>query len=616
MKTKIFMALIVVMISALMGPPTTVRTSAPVNAVVDRPLVFGTLGLVTHLDPHNAWDGPSMGVIFQVTECLFTYNFASSDMEIVPRLAADCGVWNENNTELTVSLREGVTFHDGNPFNASVVEWNFDRLSAFIIAEKTQIAELYQPLKAIYPTTPLLINNTIVVDEFTVKFKLNYAFAAFVPLLCFTGSSMISPAYFDAPDHNASEFLVATQDHLIGTGPYEYVSTDSIKTVFTAYVDYYRGTPAVKDMEWIQFIDTTTASNALLAGDIDIGAINLEFLDEFEASPDITVGPLMKTTSIRYLGMNNRIINKTFRKAISYAIAYDYIIESIYHGKAARMISPIPEGISYHNPTVQPATYDVEKARGVLIDAGLSKGLNADSTEQEWLDLATFDPIASYNYTYNYGNAIREDLGILLKANCKAIGIKISLTGMTWETYLDRLLGDFHQLELYFIGWGADYNDPANYINPLFSIHSISNGAQVNDSWLQSAMMDALMETDLVSRKAQYFEIQEYIVEDLMPWAFLVVPIIPFVHAKTTSNWSRNPMGYLEFFSISFLGEDAVINDLQMEINCGFEAPWEYFTMSETGDPNNGWQIPGYNLVALIGVAAITIISVIKRRKC
>jgi peptide/nickel transport system substrate-binding protein len=581
MKKNVFVIMSIFMISALIATPAAISAGAPAAAQVDRPLVYGTIGLVVDLDPHFAWDSASIDHQNQVVEGLFAYNLGSKDVEIVPRLALDCGVWTENTTVLTLNLRQGVTFHDGNPFNASAVKWNFDRLNDFILAGETQIAELYEPLAGVYPDTPLLVNKTTVINESIVEFTLNYAYVAFLPLMCFTGSAIISPASVD----NASEFLEAGTDLLVGTGPYVHVSTTTEKTVFAAYADYYRGAPAIQDMEWVAYEDTTTASNALLAGDIDLGDVSTDFYDEFEASALISVGAIMKGTVILYMGMNNKIINKNLRQAISYAIDYDYMIDELRDGNAARMISPVPEGIAYHNPDVMPATYNVTYARSILIDAGYTQGLTEDSTDQEWLDMTDDDPIATFNYQYNFGNVFREDLGILVKANCKAIGVKVYMEGLEWSAYLNRLLGDFDGLELYMIGWGPDYNDPSNFINPLFSNTSLSNGAQVNDEWLQNAMMDALMDTDPVTRKDKYYEIQEYIVEDLMPWVFLYVPLSKNVLANTIHGWNRNPMGQLDFFNAGFLGVNTTVDDPQLLINCGFEAPWDYYVAPEVTDP-------------------------------
>jgi peptide/nickel transport system substrate-binding protein len=606
MKKNSLIIMSLVIMSVLIVTPTKISTETPTGAV-ETPLIYGTIGLVVDLDPHFAWDRASIDHINQVAEGLFAYDLGSSDGGIIPRLAASCGTWNENHTELTVPLRENVTFHDGTAFNASAVKWNFDRLNAFIEAGETQIAEVYEPLAGVYPATPLVISETVVNSEFEVKFKLNYHFAAFLPLLCFTGSVIMSPASVE----NSSEFLELGTDLLVGTGPFVHVSTTSEKTVFAAYTNYYRGTPAVQHMEWVEYEDTIATSNALLSGEMDYGDVSTNFLDEFEASDLITVGEIMKSTAFLYIGMNNKLINKTIRQAINYAIDYDEILEDILEGNAVRMISPVPEGIASHDPDVQPAAYNITKARKFLIDAGLSKGLTADSPDQDWINLAETDPIGSYNYTYNPGNIFREEIGQLVKVNSKAIGINVTIINPVWSDWWQNL--DPDKLALYITAWGPDYNDPSVFINPLFSNTSEYNYANVNDPWLQTAMMEALEDTNPISRKVKYVAIQEYIVEDLMPWVFLYVPISQNVLANTITNWNCNPMDQLDFFSITFHGEDAIMNDPLMDTNCGFEAPWEYYVPPEstetTTDETLPICIPGYRLMALMGVTTLTIMS-------
>jgi peptide/nickel transport system substrate-binding protein len=491
------------------------------------------------------------------------------------------------------------------------VKWNFDRLNIFIEEGRTQIADLYKPLAGIYPTTLLLINETVVVNNFTVKFVLNYPFPAFMQILCFTGSVILSP--HSTP---TDTFLEAGVDLLVGTGPFVHVTTTAEKTIFTANQNYYRGTPAVQHMEWVTMEDTTAISNALLAGEIDFGEVSTDFLEDFENSPNITVGQPLKGTTINYMGMNNKLIEIRMRQAISYAIDYNYIIEDLLNGTVVRMNSPIPEGITYYNRDVKPATYNVAKARNIIIGSGFSEGMSSDSTDQDWLNLAENNPIASYNYSYDYGNAFREEFGHIVKENLKSIGINVILTGMDLSAYSERLNGDFNKLALFVADWTPEYNDPGHCLYTLFSNTSPSNIAQVNHPGIQAKILETIDEPIFSLRKGLYFDLQEYIVEyvGLMPWVFLYVPIIQNVLANTITNWTDNPMGQLEFFSITFHNEDAIIDDPLGKIDCGFEAVWDYYTAPvDTVPPSTHGDIPGYSLVAVISMATLTIMSVASR---
>ena len=160
----------------------------------------------------------------------------------------------------------------------------------------------------------------------------------------------------------------------------------------------------------------------------------------------------------------------------------------------------------------------------------------------------------------------------MLISNLGRIGIKVSDAGSTWSIVLQKVyeLGGHHrnELELLFIGWGADYNDPSNFINPLFTNRSVaSNSAQyngyteameagrdpfdINDN-VQLLMEQALITPDGPAREAMYDRIQELLVED-MPWCFAFSSQGPaWAHASNLKGISYNAMGRYDLFECYF----------------------------------------------------------------
>ena len=117
--------------------------------------------------------------------------------------------------------------------------------------------------------------------------------------------------------------------------------------------------------------------------------------------------------------MNNNQINKTIRQAISYAINYSYIIDVLLEGQGIRIKSPVPKGVLYANWSFNVATMNVTKAREILLDAGVVSGLDP-LIDADWTYLVDYGtPIATYNYSYNFGNYFREGLLILLQENLR-----------------------------------------------------------------------------------------------------------------------------------------------------------------------------------------------------
>ncbi|MCF2141253.1 MAG: ABC transporter substrate-binding protein [Candidatus Lokiarchaeota archaeon] len=555
-KGSIYVLLAVLMISAFATAPAAVFAAEDTDT-----MNYGVGSLVVDLDPQMAWDSASIDVIDQVCEGLFGYNLSDPNLAIIPVLAESLGTWNADATEYTVTLKEGITFHDDTAFDANDVKFTFDRLNYLIENRMTQIAELYEPLASLYPGTPLLINEIEVIDEYTVRFHLNYPYVPFVALLCFSGSYILP----DGGSIPAEELLDTATDVLVGTGPYKYIEKTNEYTKLEYFADWHGERPDrfMKNIIFLLYSDEIVKCQDFLSGDLDwVDRILPEFLPQFEASDQFVVSEPKRGIVILYLGMNNKIINKTMRQAISYAFDYDFVIDNLALGNAARLTSPVPEGIMYHNPDLDYPTNNVTHARQILIDAGIVNGTVYPANDDfAWYTLAIDNPIATYNYTWNDGNEFRQDLGRLCQDNLRKIGIQITFNPITWGEYLTLLFYEPWKLELYMLGWGPDYNDPSNYINPSFSPTSSSNFAQVDDTTLNNLMNDGLTETDPDARRDIYYEIQRFIVEDLMPWIFLYVPLTQEIRPVYIDGIQSNPMGKIYFASMFWTGIGMPQND-------------------------------------------------------
>ncbi|MBY9009535.1 MAG: hypothetical protein KGD74_06690, partial [Candidatus Lokiarchaeota archaeon] len=177
---------------------------------------------------------------------------------------------------------------------------------------------------------------------------------------------------------------------------------------------------------------------------------------------------------------------------------------------------------------------------------------------------------ATFNYTYNIGNDMRENMLTLLTDNCDYIGINIVDAGTTWPQFILSLyeLAGLHRdmVQIYWLGWIPDYNDASNYINPLFTNRSVaSNGAKYNGylsaieagrdelaTWdnVQLLMEAALLETIDATRRVYYNRIQTLLVEEDMPWAFGYTGINNDAWNKDLLGYPSNAMGRLYFYPV------------------------------------------------------------------
>ena len=121
-------------------------------------LSIATYTDVSGFDPHDTSSTPSLSIQSGMFECLFQFD---QDMKVIPVLGTDYKQ-NDTATQFTITLRQGVSFQDGQPFNAEAAKANLDRLANQ--ENKLKRNSLFR-----------LINDVKVVDEYTVEINLSEA---------------------------------------------------------------------------------------------------------------------------------------------------------------------------------------------------------------------------------------------------------------------------------------------------------------------------------------------------------------------------------------------------------------------------------------------------------
>jgi len=264
--------------------------------------------------------------------------------------------------------------------------------------------------------------------------------------------------------------------------------------------------------------------------------------------------------------MNNHWINRDLREAISYAFDYDYLINEIFGGQAVSAKSPLPNGITYSDDSFNAPITDIIHARTVMQSMGYGVGL--DLYDDFVWQSSTF---LSLNYSYNFGNFVREQILYSLEESLGKIGIQVIDAGMTPIDFLRRIFefDDYNRemLQLFWLGWAADYNDPSNFINTLFNSRvidynfflydgdaaAIEAGRDPNllDDNVQLLMDEALIETDPNLREQYYTRIQQLLVVEDMPMVLGCTPIREIWYNSEILGFQFNSMGRLNFFGVT-----------------------------------------------------------------
>jgi ABC-type transport system substrate-binding protein len=558
------------------------------------------------LDPADAYDSVSIDVIAQVFEGLYKYDLAG-DMSSVPNLASEMGTWSTDMLNLTVKLRPDVVFHDGSPFNASVVKWNFDRLMRFVNDTANTPAVLYVNDVLVWNETinatakeyelhyqPIL-KETHVDNNLQVTFVLNKPWAVWEKLLAFSGSFMLKPnaKYDDA--------FLTTDDvaDAIGTGPFKLVSiVPDQKTSFKRYETYRLGKANITDMVYIAIADGDTASNSFLAHEFHYGGVGATYLAQAEADEAITIRRL-KSTTVFYLQMNVNNVPIDARKAMSFAFNYTYYVTVTLANLSYQLHTPVPDGMSYHNASIEGLPYlNLTTARGFLLnsaDTGIAAGiaahsLTAASTDNDWIAAANSStPICDFNFTRYQSTGLDKFAAVMIDSFSK-IGIKVTdfVVGDwgTWTTWVTKAENKA-AMELSFGGWGPDYNDPINMMEPIYKTGASYNDCEVADSALDTMMAEYYSLTG-AAQEQKAWDIQKKIAVEICPTIYL------YQRGQT--------MMYLnEFVS-------------HVDDNLNIFANWYFYRFLYTVEYK--FAIPGYSFTPMIiSMVVVAAVLILKKRK-
>ncbi|MFX1366310.1 MAG: ABC transporter substrate-binding protein [Promethearchaeota archaeon] len=522
------------------------------NDIFYVPFVVGIKSGPVTIDPVDSFDISSVNVIDQVCEGLFRNNLSDPDMSRINWLAES--YWWQDDITLHLKLREGILFHDNTPFNSTVAKWNLDRINYLTNATGTLPDTMDPAITHIlwkFPNGTGIMRQIDIVNEYNITIHLNGPYGPFLNLLCFTGASMISPAF-----HSQTDYIDLSTGDLIGTGPFEYDGYNSSTEInFHAYDAYWQGKANINTMKFVIIEDSFARNAAIQSGDIDYLVDPLEsYYSYFAADPNIALveAPTPGLT-YNYLGMNNKVINITWRKAISYAINYSYIIKELLNNNAIRAYSPISPGFGdgYYNCSDIAPFYNLTIARQTLIDdpgidtTGLTANDNRDDSAWHAANLATFN--------YSYYNGFRADLYPFLVDCFEDIGITLEDNGSDYYTFIMKLSDFKDQLCLFVNGWTPDYIDPYNIFHPLMHSSSEYNSAQINIPWLDTKIEEILETADDNVRNTINHDIQINVSSYTYPHVFLYHPRQFFVYNVKLTNYPHNGYGKLYFYPCNWI---------------------------------------------------------------
>jgi peptide/nickel transport system substrate-binding protein len=404
--------------------------------------VFGRGADSVGLDPAIVTDGESFRVTRNIYESLLEYKRDST--AVVPGLAEH---WQPSADGLTwkLALRRNVKFHDGTPFNAEAVVFNFER---WMLESHPYHKGVFEYWKSMFGGFPGFVKSVKASDDVTVEFVLEKPMAPFLANLAMPMFGIASPTaikkygddYFKNP---------------VGTGPFrfkEWRKDDRI--VLERNPDYWDEKALLDRVIFRSIVDNSARLLELQAGSIDL----MEFLSPDDL-PTVKNDPnlqliLRPSMNVGYLWWN--VEKEPFgklevRRAIGHAINKRAIVDKLFGGIGIPAKNMLPPSLWGYNDAVVDYEYDAAKAREYLAKAALPNGFKT----KLW---AMPNPRPYMPQPTKIAEAIQADL--------KAVGIEAEIVTMDWATYLAKTRDG--EQEMYMLGWTGDNGDPDNFLYWFF----------------------------------------------------------------------------------------------------------------------------------------------------
>lgn len=476
---------------------------------------FGAAGAPEMFDPLYATDGETFRVTRQMFQGLL--GIEPGTAEVIPELATE---WtsNEEGTEWTFTLRDDVTFHDGEPFNAEAVCANFERMYDQNDAGRVA-AEYWGYVMGAFANDPdnSLYQGCEASDEFEAVVTISRSTSGFPTMLTLASLAMQSPAAMEAGDANGIEtqgegfsFPDYAQNP-VGTGPYQFVEYDqSVGTVtLEAYDDFWGDAPASSELVFRVIPDESTRRQELEAGSIDgydlPNPADWPGLEESGNQVEVR-----DPFNIFYLGLNPesnpQLKDLKVRQALYHALNREQLVQTQLPEGAEVATQFMPSTVSGYNSELEAYEYDPDRARQLLQEAGAEGMTLTFAYPTEVSRPYMPDPQQLYE---------------ALRTNLEDVGIKVDVKTASWNGgYLDNVSGEPGKYDAYLLGWTGDYDSAFNFIGTFFGNLKDNDfgtdvmpwGKQLADD-LQTA--DAIVDED--ERAAAFEEINRQIMEEYLP---------------------------------------------------------------------------------------------------
>lgn len=446
-------------------------------------------------------------VLHHVFETLVAYR---EDLTVGPLLAESWTLSDDGRT-YTFTIRDGATFHNGEPVTSADVKWNWER--------RMDPANEWFCIPYFDGSQGLEVESVETPDERTVVFTINEPNALFLTQL----ANIQCNGWVASPE-NVNDDGSWNDDIAIGSGSFklkEWVKGQSV--VLERYDDYvpvdeemsgYAGdrTAKVGEVNFLIIPDTAAAETALFAGQIDVlPALEAQRVEEArERGMDVLSTPGLSWTPILIQTNDPLMSDVRMRRAVSHAIDFEQLAEARTNGQSSFNPSAVAQASAYFDEDfLDWPGYNPEAARKLLSEAGY---------DGQPLKIQT-----NTRYQGMYEN------GVLVQAMLSAAGINAELEVLDWATQLDNYLTGKFQIQSF--GYSARL-DPSLLYGILIGDKEKTPTAQWDNDQAYELYLQTTRTSDFEERKALFKQIHALMAQDVPMLGLYYEPVTDAVRPE------------------------------------------------------------------------------------
>lgn len=470
-------------------------------------VVMGMSDDVLATDPASGYDPGSWLLFNNVFQSLLS--FPKGGTEPQPEAAKECSFTDSRTQVYKCTLKDGLTFSNGDSLTSEDVKFSFDRMLK--INDDAGPAIMFPMLEKV--ETP---------DAKTVVFKLNVPDATFPSKIASGAGSIVDHRQYSASG-------LRKDDQAVGSGPYKLDSFGHDEAVFSVN-ENYKGTAEVKNSGvTLKFFhgDQSALKKSLLDNKIDIAYRGLTASDisDIENADNSSGVEVVEGSSaeVQHLvfNMNDPVTGKLgVRKAIAYLLDRDALIKDVYKDTATALYSIIPAGIVGHN-TAFFDTYGARpskaRAQAALQDDGITGKVK----------------LTLWSTPSRYGPATDQEL--------KAIAGQLNASGL-FDANVKSVAYDQYEKDIakgkygvYVKGWVPDYPDADNFTAPFFGKGNVLSNNYSNSTITGSLIPSTAAQSDRAATDADFGKLQDIVADQL--------PVLPVWQAKQYAVTRENVYG-------------------------------------------------------------------------